>query len=74
MALNYTVVLVDCLTTLNEGLADISPATGNPDSKLAIDLEGVDLCRHNLPNTRRQLQHHMVGRHHYPRPNGIRTR
>ena len=45
MALTHTVALVDCIETLNECISDISPSLDNT-RKLAIDLEGVDLCRY----------------------------
>lgn len=41
-----TVVIVDTTTTIDQCLADISPVVGPQPYKLAIDLEGVDLCRH----------------------------
>jgi len=46
MALKHTVVLVDSIKALNECLSDISPAADTGVAKLAIDLEGIDLCRH----------------------------
>jgi len=46
MALTHTVALVDCIKTLNECLSDISPSVDKTIAKLAIDLEGVDLCRY----------------------------
>ena len=40
-----TIVLVDTTALIDQCLSDISPATGlRP--KLALDLEGVNLCRH----------------------------
>lgn len=46
MALTHAIALVDCLETLNECISDISPSVDNPITKLAIDLEGVGLCRY----------------------------
>ena len=46
MALTHTVTLVDCIETLNQCLSDISPSVDKTITKLAIDLEGVDLCRY----------------------------
>ena len=40
-----TIVLVDTTALIDQCLSDISPTTG-PQPKLALDLEGVDLCRH----------------------------
>ena len=46
MALTYSVALVDCIETLNRCISDISPSVDNAITKLAVDLEGVGLCRH----------------------------
>jgi exonuclease 3'-5' domain-containing protein 1 len=40
------VVLVDTTTSIDQCLADISPIIGPQPCKLAIDLEGVELCRY----------------------------
>lgn len=45
MAPKHTIVLVDSTETLNECISDISPTIQTPSTKLAIDLEGVDLGR-----------------------------
>ncbi|KAF8958158.1 ribonuclease H-like domain-containing protein [Flammula alnicola] len=39
------IIFVDTAVLLEECLSDISSSTSNPVSKLAIDLEGVELCR-----------------------------
>ena len=41
-----TVVLVDTTALIDRCLSDISPTIGPKPCKLALDLEGVDLCRH----------------------------
>ena len=41
-----TIVLVDTTALLDLCISDISSTIGTQPSKLAIDLEGVDLCRH----------------------------
>ncbi|KIM35661.1 hypothetical protein M413DRAFT_79160 [Hebeloma cylindrosporum] len=46
MALRHTVSLVDCIQTLNECISDISSSVYNAAPKLAVDLEGVELCRY----------------------------
>ena len=43
-----TIVLVDTAALLDQCLSDISPTIGPQPCKLALDLEGVDLCRHGL--------------------------
>ena len=40
-----TAILVDTIASIDQCLADISPITGAQPSKLALDLEGVELCR-----------------------------
>jgi len=40
-----TIVLVDTTASLDLCISDISPITGTQPAKLAIDLEGVELCR-----------------------------
>jgi exonuclease 3'-5' domain-containing protein 1 len=40
-----TIVLVDTTALIDQCLSDISPTIG-PQPRLALDLEGVDLCRH----------------------------
>jgi exonuclease 3'-5' domain-containing protein 1 len=40
------VVLVDTIALIDRCLSDISPTIGRQPCKLAIDLEGVNLCRH----------------------------
>lgn len=40
------VILVDTAASINLCLADISPTVGPKPTKLAIDIEGVNLCRH----------------------------
>ena len=40
-----TVVLVDTTALIDQCLSDISPTIGPQPCKLALDLEGVDLCR-----------------------------
>ena len=40
-----TIVLVNTTALIDQCLSDISPTIG-PQPKLALDLEGVELCRH----------------------------
>lgn len=41
-----TITLVDTVSLLHECLADVSPPELPPSHSIAIDLEGVNLCRH----------------------------
>ncbi|EDR10536.1 uncharacterized protein LACBIDRAFT_189721 [Laccaria bicolor S238N-H82] len=47
MASNHTTILADNITLINDLLADLLPDACNPRAMtLAVDLEGIDLCRH----------------------------
>jgi exonuclease 3'-5' domain-containing protein 1 len=44
--MSSTIVLVDTTALIDQCLSDISPTNGPQPCKLALDLEGVNLCRH----------------------------
>jgi len=47
MASKYTTIVADTITLINELLADILPDAFDPQAvTLAVDLEGIKLCRH----------------------------